>query len=156
MKSHLLKLAAIGALAVGMAFAQTPATTARRQGLGRLAARPGAALRLRVLRALNLSDAQKAQFKTIRQQTKQSVQPVRDQLKANRQAMAVAVKANDATQIQQLAATQGSLQGQVLAIRMQAQAKMYNSLTPDQRAKLDQIRQKIQERRQLLRQPIIG
>jgi len=156
MKSHLLKLAAIGALAAGMAFAQTPVTTTGRLGLGKVAARPGAALRLRVLQALNLTDAQKAQFKTIRQQTKQSLQPVRDQLTANRQAMAAAVKANDATQIQQLATTQGSLQGQVLAIRMQAQAKMYNSLTPDQRAKLDQIRQKIQERRQLLRQPIIG
>ena len=119
-------------------------------------ARPGAALQLRAKRAaairgqvaknLNLSPTQKDQMKTIRQQTKLSVQPVQDQLRQNRVALTVAVKAGNAAQIQNLSKTQGELRGQALTIRSQATAQLYAGLTNDQRTKLDAMQARIQAR----------
>jgi Spy/CpxP family protein refolding chaperone len=70
------------------------------------------------------------------------------QLKANRQALSAAVKANDVAQIHSLSAQQGHLQGQLLGIRTEAQAKVYALLTPEQKAKADQMREKVRERMQ--------
>ena len=149
MKTHLTRFAAVAALAAGMAFAQAPATPAAPQSAPDTAATaPRAAMRHRMLKALNLTAAQKQQAKTIFQQNKQSVQPIAQQAKQNRAALAAAVKANDTTQIQQLATQQGSLQGQVLAMRSESMAKFYATLTPDQRAKAEQIQQKIQQLKQ--------
>ena len=97
----------------------------------------------RLAQALNLSDAQKEQAKTIFQQAKQNAQPLAQQLKQNREALAAAVKANDAAQIHSLAAQQGNLRGQMVAIRSEAMAKVYSTLTPDQKVKADQMRQQM-------------
>jgi Spy/CpxP family protein refolding chaperone len=92
-----------------------------------------------IARSLNLTDSQKQQAKAIFQQQRQTAQPVRQQLQQNRQALADAVKAGKAnTDIQQLAAQQGTLLGQMVAIRTQAWSQFYNLLTPDQRTQLDQ------------------
>jgi Spy/CpxP family protein refolding chaperone len=103
-------------------------------------------VRQRLMQALNLTDDQKAQAKAIFQQARQSSQSVRDQLKQNGEALAAAVKANDTAQIQTLSAQQGTLRGQLLAIQSEAMAKFYNTLTPDQKAKADQMRQRIRQR----------
>jgi periplasmic protein CpxP/Spy len=144
MKRHMTKIASIAALAAGMAFAQAPAAPPQRPGFG-----IRGAIRQRVLRNLNLTDSQKAQAKTIFQQARQAAQPVRQQIQQNRDALNAAVKNNDAAQIQQLAATAGNLQGQALAIRSGAMAQFYTLLTPDQKAKFDQMRQRA---RQMMRQ----
>lgn len=147
MKTYLTRFATVAALAAGMAFAQTPAPApAPTPAPGKAAMRPRAVLRRRLLQALNLTDAQKQQAKTIFQQTKQNVQPIAQQAKQNREALAAAVKANDTAQIQHLAAQQGNLQGQVLAMRSESMAKFYATLTPEQRAKAEQIQQKIRQR----------
>ena len=122
-----------------MAFAQAPVASTPQPDSGKAAMKPRATLRHRMLKALNLTAEQKQQAQTIFQQTRQSVQPVAQQAKQNRQALADAVKANDTAKIQQLATQQGSLQGQLLTLRSESMAKFYALLTPDQRAKAEQI-----------------
>jgi len=131
----LTTFAAAAALAAGLAFAQTqtPAPAAPQHPHAR------AAVRQRMIQALNLTDAQKQQAKTIFQQTRATTKPIREQLKQNREALAAAIKANNTDQIQQLSQAQGSLLSQMVAARAQGRAQFYNMLTPDQRAKADQM-----------------
>src|SRR4051812_46405967 len=143
MKLTFVRFATVAAMAAGMALAQAPAAPAHPRA-GRMIA--GQAMRGRMLQALNLTDAQKQQAKSVMQQAKQNAQPLRTQLKANREALAAAVKANDVAQIHSLAAQQGNLQGQLLGIRSEARAKVYATLTPEQKAKADEMRQKVRER----------
>ena len=145
MKRTLMSIAAVAALAAGMAFAQTPAAP-QQPPPGKSAMRPGTMLRRRMVQALNLTAAQKQQTKSIFQQARVNAQPVAQQLKENREALAAAVKANDSAQIQSLSAQQGNLRGQVLAIRSDAMAKFYATLTADQRAKAEQIVQRVRQR----------
>ncbi len=93
---------------------------------------------------LGLSKTQKVQLKTIRQQARQTVQPVVERLKQNRQALSAAVKAGDSAQIASLSKTQGELKGQALTIRSEAKAQIYADLTPDQRQKMDEIQSRKQ------------
>jgi periplasmic protein CpxP/Spy len=146
MQRSLMKLAGVAALAAGMALAQAPATP---PGAGQGGPGMGGAMRQRMLRNLNLTDAQKTQAKAIFQEERQTAQPLRAQMTQNRQALAAAVKNNDAAQIQQLSIAAGHLQGQMLAIRSTARAKFYAILTPDQKAKADQVGQRV---RQMMRQ----
>lgn len=149
MKTLLTRFATVAALAAGMAVAQTPAPApATPPAPGKAAMRPRGAIRHRMLQALNLTDAQKQQAKAIFQQTKQNIQPIAQQAKQNREALAAAVKANDTAQIQQLSAQQGNLQGQLVAMRSESMAKFYATLTPEQRAKADQIQQRVRQRMQ--------
>ncbi len=155
MKNHWMQLATATALAAGMALAQTPAPAPPQAGQGR----PGmmghgmmargmgrGMMRQRLMQALNLTDAQKQQAKAIFQEARQNAQPLAQQLKDNRTALAAAVKANDTAQIQSLSVQQGTLRGQMLAIHSEAMAKFYGTLTPDQKAKADQLQQKIRQR----------
>jgi Spy/CpxP family protein refolding chaperone len=148
MKTYLTRFATVAALAAGMALAQTPAPTTAAPAPGKAAVKPRASMRRRMLQALNLTADQKQQAKALFQQTRQNVEPIAQQAKQNREALAAAVKANDTAQIQHLAAQQGNLQGQLLAIRSASMAKFYSTLTPDQRAKADQIQQRIRQVRQ--------
>jgi len=103
---------------------------------------------------LNLTDAQKAQTKSIFQAAHQSAQPVRQQLMQTRQSLRAAIKADDTAQIQQLSATEGSEMGQLAAIRSSAFAKMYQTLTPDQKQKLDTLAQARRARHQAAKQGV--
>jgi protein CpxP len=134
MKTTFVRFATVAAMAAGMALAQPPAAPARH------------AMRGKMFQGLNLTDAQKQQAKTFLQQAKQNAQPLATQLRANRQALAAAVKANDTAQIHSLAAQQGHLEGQLLGIRSEARAKVYALLTPEQKAKADEMRGKVRER----------
>lgn len=134
---YLVKFATIATVAAGMALAQTPATPAHPIKH---------ALRTRMMQALNLTDSQKQQAEAIFQQAKQNAQPLREQLKQNREALTAAVKANDVAQIHSLSLQRGNLEGQLLGIRSEAQAKFYSGLTPDQKTKTDQMRERIKSR----------
>jgi Spy/CpxP family protein refolding chaperone len=148
MKRQLIKIATVAALAAGMAFAQAAAAPSKP---GRAGIKLGAAVRQRILANLNLTDAQKAQAKEIMQQARTAAQPVRQQLQQSRQSLAAAVKNDDTVQIQSLAAAQGALQGQVLAIQSTAKAKLFAILTPEQKAKAEQTQQKIKQLRQQIK-----
>ncbi len=95
---------------------------------------------------LGLSADQKSEFKTIRQQAQKDAQPIQDKLQQNRQALAAAVKANDTAQIEALSKSQGELRGQARTIHSEARAKIYSELTPEQRAKMGQIRSQHRKR----------
>lgn len=122
---HILKVAVVMLLAAGAVSAQAPARQAARN---------------QIFKALNLSQDQKVQARTIFQEAVQSGKPVAQQLKQNREALAAAVTANDASKIQQLSTEQGQLRGQILGIRSGAMAKFLGILTPDQRTAAEQAR----------------
>jgi Spy/CpxP family protein refolding chaperone len=90
---------------------------------------------------LNLTDAQKTQAKSIFQGARQSAEPVRQQLIETRKSLRAAIKANDTAQIQQLSAAEGKEIGELTAIRGSAFAKVYQTLTPEQKQKADALEQ---------------
>jgi Spy/CpxP family protein refolding chaperone len=149
MKRQFLTLIASGALAAGMALAQAPATPAPGAPAGATQhAHRNFRQRhwARISQQLNLTDAQKGQAKTIFGQARENAKPVRERLKENRQALSAAVKADNSREIQQLSAARGNLMGKMLAIRSEASAKFYQMLTPEQRAKADQLHAQFRER----------
>lgn len=93
----------------------------------------------RIARYLNLTPAQVSQAGTEFQAVRQSAQPVREQLKQVRLAMFQAMRANDTAKIDQLSAQEANLKGQISAMRHAAFARIYSTLTPEQRAKADQL-----------------
>jgi Spy/CpxP family protein refolding chaperone len=150
MKRNLMKFATVVAMTAGMALAQqAPANP--QPPANAPAHRPWARMRQRTMQALNLSDAQKQQAKTIFEETRKTTEPVRAQLRQNRQAMAEAVKADNSAEIRKLARTEGDLRGRLIAARGEARARFYNILTPEQRAKVEKLhtamRRRIEQRR---------
>jgi Spy/CpxP family protein refolding chaperone len=148
MKRSFLHYAAVAMAAAGMTFAQTtpaPGNPAPGTGTGRRAFVQHRFQRM--AQALNLTDAQKEQAKAAFQQARQDAQPIRAQLKQNRQSIADAVKAGKSeAEIRELAGTTGTLAGQLAAIRATTWAKVYATLTPDQRDKADQMREQMKNR----------
>jgi periplasmic protein CpxP/Spy len=161
MRKQFIQFLTAGALAAGMAFAQAtpqaPAPNAQSgatQGLRRNFIQRHMA---RISRELNLTDAQKAQARTIFGQARETAKPVRDQLRQNREALRAAVKAGQSAEIDQLSAARGNLMGKMLAIHSEAAAKFYQTLTPEQRAKADQLHQQFRQRIQNRHsQPSVG
>jgi Spy/CpxP family protein refolding chaperone len=141
------KIFAVPALAGGMMFAQTtPGTQTeaqpqRQEQSGRQHnwnGRRGG--HERIVKMLNLTQEQQDQAKAILKQSHESVKPVTEQLRKERQEMMQAVKANDSARIEKLASREANLQSKVIAARSLAFAKIYNTvLTPEQRAKADQL-----------------
>jgi Spy/CpxP family protein refolding chaperone len=101
----------------------------------------------RVAQALNLTAAQKQQAQTIFQQAQLSAQPIRQELKQNREKLSAAAKmSNSEADIQNLATERGRLLGKLIAIRTEASAKFYQLLTPEQRVKDEQLHQQLREK----------
>ncbi len=101
----------------------------------------------KMVEALNLTPAQKQQAETIFGDARQKAQPIRQEMRQNREALTAAVKANNTAQIERLSVQQGNLMGKSLAIRTQARAKFYTILTPEQRMKADQMFERMHSRR---------
>jgi Spy/CpxP family protein refolding chaperone len=142
MRKNLTIFFTAAALAVGVIYAQTagPGPQGRRHGMQH---RGPAAM----AQHLNLTDAQKETAKAAFEQARQAAQPIQEQLKQNRQLLADAVKAGKSqAEIQQISANQGVLMGQLIAIRTEAQAKVYATLTPEQRQKADEMRERMRNR----------
>jgi len=140
MKQHFFQFAAVTTLAAGMALAQAPATpqrvppTHREFGHGQM------------MQDLNLTPAQKQQADTIFNDAKQKAEPIHQEMRQNRDALHAAVKANNASQIEQLSSRQGELEGKALAIRSVAMAKFYTMLTPEQRTRAEEMRSQMRSR----------
>jgi len=96
--------------------------------------------------ALDLTDAQKATAKQLFADSRQQSEPIVTQLRQVRTDMQAAVKANNTAQIATLAARQGQLEGQLAEIRAQGMAAFYAQLTPEQKAKADDLHQKMGDR----------
>jgi Spy/CpxP family protein refolding chaperone len=143
MKNTLLRLAATAAIAGGMLLGA--------QEVGTQPAQPAVPQHrhgARIARYLNLTPAQQAQAKAEFQAAHQSAQPIRQQLKQVRSVMFQAVRSNDTAKIDQLSAQEANLKGQISAMRHQAFAKLYSTLTPEQRAKADQLPAHFRQMRQ--------
>ena len=149
MTNSLVRFAMAGALAMGLALAQTPAPQAAAAPAKKV--KPAGKLRHRLMKQLALSPTQKQQAKDIFKQAKTANQTVHADLKQNHDALTAAIKSNNAPQIDQLTQARASLQAKALSNRSQAMAKFYASLTPDQKTKADQIQQRVQKRAQRLK-----
>jgi len=147
MKNRWFRFIAIPAMAGGLVLAagpqvSTPSNPAAQQP--QRWQRRGEA----VAQYLNLSDAQKEQARAELQAARSAALPLRQQLRQVRRDMLQAIRANDTAGIQQLSAQQGSLKGRLSMIRGQAFAKIYANLTPEQRAKADQLPAHFRQMRQ--------
>jgi Spy/CpxP family protein refolding chaperone len=156
MKRQIVKLVAVGGMAAGMIFAQAqPAQTAP-QGHNAQAGPAGQGQKgmwnhrsqahQRMMAALNLTPDQKTMAKSIFGQAREASKPVRMELRQNREAMAGAIKADNRGQIAKLAAERGNLTAKLATNRADAMAKFYQTLTPAQRAKADEMHAKSQAR----------
>jgi len=143
MKTKLMVVASVMALllcgATMIAYAQGPGPDGKAFAGGH-GSGPGMGL---ALRELNLTDAQKAQVKTIMQANHTSMKTLFQQMEQNRAALlaATANGAYDATKIQALAAQQAQLTAAMVVNREAVQHQIYTQvLTSDQQAKAEQLR----------------
>jgi len=127
-----LKLAAVALFAAPALPAQVSPPAAQPAQRGHL--RPSG-----IIQSLGLSNAQKQQARSIFQQARETAQPLRQQLVQNRQMLHDTIKNGNAPGIQPLAAEQGNLRGQLIAIRAEAWNRFLNLLTPDQRTQASQM-----------------
>jgi len=141
MKTKLLVIASVTALllcgVVMVAYAQGP------EGMGHHGwSGPGPGMAF-LGRELNLTDAQKAQVKTIMQANHANMKTVMQQMAENRKALlaATANGAYDPVKIQALANQQAQLQATMIVQREAVQHQIYTQvLTADQQAKAEQLR----------------
>ena len=154
-KHYLFQFAAVTALTAGLVLAQAPATGTQPAPGKRTFAHPMFGHE-QMMKDLNLTPAQEQQAKTIFGDAREKARPIRQEMQQNREALHTAMKANNTAQIERLATQQGTLSGKAIAIRTEAMAKFYATLSPEQRAKADQsfermksqMRQRMQEKMQ--------
>ena len=103
-----------------------------------------------MFRGLNLTDEQKAQIKSIREASRETVKPIREQMKANRQKLNdLSANGNfDQAQVQAIAAQQGSLSAQLIVEKEKIKAQTFNILTPEQKAKAAEMKAQFEQKRQ--------
>jgi len=108
-----------------------------------------------IFHALDLTDAQKAQAKQIRESHQAAIQALREQIRAKHMEIRQSEQGgtfNEALATQKLteiAGTQAKLMGEEFQIRQQ----MLSLLTPEQKAKLDQLRNEWKAKRAERRAP---
>ena len=130
---------ALGAFAA-VAHAQGPSGRAGRGGFGQ------GLLGGMIGHALNLTDAQKEQIKAIAASAFENNQTLMTQLKAAHETEQAAIKAGKCdAELAQLAQSYAPLHTQLHATRLQTEAKIYKVLTPEQRAKADEIRSEMRD-----------
>lgn len=145
MKKHLFQFAAVTALSAGTVLAQVP-TSGTQPAPEKAPFTHPMFGHQKMMEALNLTPVQKQQAETIFGDARQKAQPIRQEMRQNREALTAAVKANNAAQIERLSVQQGNLMGKTLAIKTQARAKFYAILSPEQRMKADQMFERMRSR----------
>jgi Spy/CpxP family protein refolding chaperone len=144
MRPSFFKTAAVATLSAGMMFAQATTGTPRAGAATKQEGQEGCPMsgRLeRISQSLNLTATQKAKAQTIFQTARKSSEPIRTEMRQNREKLVAAAKAANETEIQTLSREQGRLMGELVAIRSEAHSKFYQMLTPEQRTKADQMRE---------------
>ena len=127
-------LVAVGAAAVGQSMA----------GKGR---HGGDFLNRRLAhltRALDLSDAQQQQVKSLVEEQRPALKALMQQMVSERQQMLAATQNGqfDAAKVQAIANQQGQTMASLIVARQELQSKIYGLLTPEQRTKFDQMQQR--------------
>ena len=98
----------------------------------------------RIARELNLTDAQKAQIKSMKQAQRTSLRPLMQQMAQNRVAMLNATSGGtfDQAKVQAIANQQAQIMAQLAVQKASLRSQIYNQvLTADQKTKADQLRQ---------------
>ncbi len=93
----------------------------------------------RLTNRLNLTADQQAQVKAIFADSRQQAKALAPQLRDERAALKAAVRSGSESQIDQITAKNAQLNSQIEALHVKAMAKVYATLTPDQKAKFDQM-----------------
>ena len=147
-----IKFAGAAVLALGLAGAGVAADEGRGEGSGRGGrhGRHGGEF----MRGLNLTDDQKAQLKTMREQQREALRPVSEQHRALREQIREALESPnpDASRIGQLEIQAHRLREQMRAEREKAMASFVNVLTPEQRAQWEKMQQERKQRREQFRE----
>jgi protein CpxP len=151
MKRRFAQMFAAGALAAGLAMAQTQAPAPQQPAEGRQRAKAGFARHKgrhfgRLAAQLNLTEQQRTQMRSIMQQARTEAAPIREQLRTNHRQLAEAVKSGNQPEIERLSTEIGTLRGQMTAIHAKAMQQGYTLLTPEQRQKADELRARHLER----------
>ncbi len=139
-KKHMIWATAALLLVAGFAvFVHAQATTAGHRRWGRRGM-----MMHRIARQLDLTDAQTAQIKQIWQAEEPTIQPLMQQLAANRKEILQAATTTgqfDQAKVQSLASQQAQTLTQLTVERAKIANQVYNLLTPEQRTKADQLRE---------------
>ena len=136
MKRTFLNVAGAAVLVAGMALAQNPPAQ-NSPHAGRHGAQASSMID-RLSARLNLTDAQKQQAQSIFADARKTAQPVRAQIRQDKQALAAAVKSGSKADIDRISNNMGPLLAQASAIHAKAFANFYTILTPEQKSKVDQ------------------
>ena len=101
----------------------------------------------RMSAALNLTDQQKQQAKTIFTSEREAARPIRQELRQERKTVESAIQAGKpAAEVQLMAKNEGPALGNLAAMRAAAFAKFYAVLTPAQQQKLASLHQEWRQR----------
>ena len=148
-----IKFVGAGLLALGLAGAGLAAEQGPGQGEGFGRGRHGRGGR-DAMRALNLTDDQKAQLKSMREQQREAMKPVREQQRALREQIRAALESGspDAARIGQLEIQAHQLRLKMKAEHEKAMAAFANVLTPEQKAQWEKLKQEREQRREQIRE----
>jgi len=111
--------------------------------------RHGRGMRGAMFRQLNLTEAQKTQIKQLRQSYRERTQPLRQELRAKMQELRQANQGgafNEALATQKLTETAG-LRAKLMGERFKLRQEMTALLTPEQKTRLEQMREQFKARR---------
>ena len=99
-----------------------------------------------MLRRLDLTSDQQAKVKEIFEANKGTVQPLREQLKANHEKLAALGGNFDEGQVTAIAKEQGELMSQMIVASQKVKSQIFAILTDDQKAKAQQLGQEMKQR----------
>jgi Spy/CpxP family protein refolding chaperone len=91
---------------------------------------------------LSLTTQQQQQASTIFSEAANNAKATHDQMRAAHDSLKAAIQKNDSAGIEQAANTIGSLTTQMIASHAKAQAAFYQTLTPDQQTKMNEMESK--------------
>ena len=141
MKSKTTAILAVAAiLVIGVAFAIAQRSMHKGFGGHGMRGRQGAMM---MLRRLDLTSDQQAKVKEIFEANKGTVQPLREQLKANHEKLAALGGNFDEGQVTAIAKEQGELMSQMIVARQKVKAEIFAILTDEQKAKAQQLGQEM-------------
>jgi len=144
MKRKTIAILAVAAiLVIGGVFAI--AQRAMHKGFGGHGMR-GEQRAMMMLRRLDLTSDQQAKVKEIFEVNKGTVQPLREQLKANHEKLAALGGNFDEGQVTAIAKEQGELMSQMIVARQKVKSQIFAILTDDQKAKAQQLGQEMKQR----------
>ena len=88
---------------------------------------------------LSLTPQQQQQATSIFSQVGNNAQATHDQMKTAHESLKAAIQKNDSAGIEQAASTIGNLTAQMISAHSKAQAAFYQTLTPEQQTKMNEL-----------------